>query len=207
MSSAGGSSPTGAAVGKSLDDLRRERGEGWQWARAQTDRCPQCGQHPAAMDRAVLGRELVGSAGSWRNFLLKADDTYLRTSPGPGIFSPIQYGAHVRDIVRVYGDRIVLMLEGENPVFPQFNPAEDVWDSYNRLDTEELADDLEAQARRLARILEDLRPEDWSRTMTRDGGSDGVFQFTVAGLASYAVHEAHHHLLDADGTLKPGMSS
>ena len=43
--------------------------------------------------------------------------------------------------------------------------------------------------------------------MTRDGGSDGVYQFTVAGLASYAVHESHHHLLDADGTLQPTVST
>ena len=43
------------------------------------------------------------------------------------------------------------------------------------------------------------------RTMTRDGGGDGVYQFTVAGLASYAVHESHHHLLDAKGTLKPTL--
>jgi hypothetical protein len=67
----------------------------------------------------------------------------------------------------------------------------------------ELADDIEAQARRLAGILDSLEPEDWSRRMIRDGGSDGVFEFTVLGLANYAVHESHHHLLDADGTLKP----
>ena len=45
--------------------------------------------------------------------------------------------------------------------------------------------------------------------MIRDGGSDGVYEFTVAGLASYAVHESQHHLQDANGTLKigPGSSS
>ena len=43
--------------------------------------------------------------------------------------------------------------------------------------------------------------------MIRDGGADGVYKFTVAGLASYAVHEAHHHLLDADGTLPPTITA
>jgi hypothetical protein len=93
------------------------------------------------------------------------------------------------------------MLEENDPVFPQFNPDESVWDGYNRLVRVELADDLEAQARRLATILDGLQPAQWSLTMTRDGGTDGVYTFTVAGLASYAVHEAHHHLLDANGTL------
>ena len=170
---------------------------------AQTDRCPQCGKHPAAMERASLGGQLIESAGAWRTFLLGADDASLRTSPGPGIFSPIQYGAHVRDIQGVYGDRILLMLEQDNPVFPQFNPEEEEWENFNRLEADSLADGIEAQARRLAGILERLQPQDWDRTMTRDGGRDGVHQFTVAGLASYAVHESHHHLLDANGTLQP----
>jgi hypothetical protein len=191
---------------KTFDDLRRERGEGWQWARAQTDQCPQCGLQPGSMEHALLGGRLLELAGSWRAFLLEADDTYLRTNPGPAVFSPLQYGAHVRDIQRVYGDRILLMLEEDDPVFPQFNPDEDAWNGYNRLDPGELADAIEAQARRLAGILDGLQPDDWSRTMTRDGGHDGVYQFTVAGLASYAVHESHHHLLDANGTLKPTLS-
>jgi hypothetical protein len=195
--------PAEGSRSKTLDDLRRERGEGWQWARAQTDQCPQCGLHPAAMDQAVLGGQLMELAGSWRTFLLDADDTYLRANPAPGIFSPLQYGAHVRDIQRVYGDRILLMLEEDDPVFPQFNPDEDAWNGYNQLDPAALADEIEAQASRLAGILAQLQSDDWARTMTRDGGSDGVYQFTVAGLASYAVHESHHHLLDANGTLKP----
>ena len=200
---ASGRVPAGPSRPKTLDDLRRERGEGWQWARAQTDRCPQCGHHPAAFDRADLGGQLMELAASWRTFLLDADDHYLRTNPAPGIFSPLQYGAHVRDIQRVYGDRILLMLEEDDPVFPQFNPDEEAWNGYNRLDPGVLADDIETQASRLAGILDQLEVGDWSRTMTRDGGHDGVYQFTVAGLANYAVHESHHHLLDANGTLKP----
>ena len=195
--------PAGPSRPKTLDDLRRERGEGWQWARAQTERGPQCGHHPAAFDRADLGGQLMELAASWRTFLLDADDHYLRTNPAPGIFSPLQYGAHVRDIQRVYGDRILLMLEEDDPVFPQFNPDEEAWNGYNRLDPGVLADDIEKQAGRLAGILDQLEVGDWSRTMTRDGGHDGVYQFTVAGLANYAVHESHHHLLDANGTLKP----
>jgi hypothetical protein len=190
-----------------LDDLRRQRGEGWQWARAQTDRCPQCGHHPACMERSTLGAQLMESAGEWRAFLVQTDEASLRVIPAPGIFSPLQYGAHVRDILQVYGDRILIMLEEDDPVFPQFNPDETAWDGYNRLDPEALADDIEAQAGRLSTILDQLEPTQWSLTMVRDGGSDGVYTFTVAGLASYAVHEAHHHLLDANGTLPPNITA
>jgi hypothetical protein len=203
-----GESAHGGQTGrKTLDDLRRERGEGWQWARAQTDRCPQCGHHPAAMEHDALGPALIEQAALWRTFLVDADDAFLRSNPAPGVFSPIQYAAHVRDIQRVYGDRILLMLREDDPVFAQFNPDENAWNGYNELDRLALADDLDAQARRLAAILDDLEPADWSRTMTRDGGRDGVYEFTVAGLASYAVHESHHHLLDANGTIRPTVST
>jgi hypothetical protein len=201
------SSPDESRARKTLDDLRRERGEGWQWARAQTEQCPQCGLHPGAMEQAQLGGVLLESAAQWRDFLVTADDTYLRAIPGPGIFSPIQYGAHVRDIQRVYGDRILLMLQEDSPVFPQFNPDEGEWGEFNRLDVVDLADGIEAHAQRLARILAGLEPEDWSRTMIRDGGTDGVYEFTVAGLASYAVHESQHHLQDAKGTLQATPNS
>ena len=188
----------------SLDDLRRARGEGWEWPRAATDECPQCGMHPGAQPPETLGAMAVELAADWREFLMAADDEYLRTNPEPGVFSPIQYGAHVRDILRVYGDRVLLAVAEDDPEVPTFHPSDEEWAAYNALDRGVLASDLEAQADRLEAILDGLDDDAWSRTVTRAAlvaGTDGVYRFTVAGIASYAVHEAHHHLLDADGTL------
>ncbi len=117
------------------------------------------------------------------------------------MFSPLQYGAHVRDIVRVYGDRIELAIAEDNPTFPQFSPSSEVFEAYNTMAVAELASDLDAQARRLATIVGNLHDDQWERTLVRDGGTDGVFTFTVHGQACYALHESHHHLLDANGTL------
>ncbi|MBO0727770.1 MAG: DinB family protein [Acidimicrobiaceae bacterium] len=140
-------------------------------------------------------------AADWRAFLIGADDTYLRTNPEPGVFSPIQYAAHVRDIVGLYGDRVLLAIAENNPTVFSFMPAEEVWDSYNRLPVELLADDLEARARRMAAMFDDLRPSDWSRTVFRDGTKEERAEFTVLGLMAYSAHESYHHLLDAKGTL------
>ncbi|MGO8862930.1 MAG: DinB family protein [Acidimicrobiales bacterium] len=191
----------------SLEDLRRMRGEGWQWARTQTEPCPQCGLHPGAESPPSLGPRLVELAEAWREFLVSADDAYLRTNPEPGVFSPMQYAAHVRDILGAYGDRVILVMAEDEPTVPQLNPNSEEWEAYNRLDAEELADDLEAQAARLAELLAGLDDESWRRTFVRDGGQDGIVRYDLAGLASYAVHEAHHHLLDADGTLPVGGGS
>lgn len=192
------------ATEPTLDDLRRARGEGWQWARTQTDACPQCGLHPGKKAPPSLGPELIALAGQWRAFLLSADETYLRTNPEPGVFSPLQYGAHVRDILKAYGDRVVLALAEDDPRVPQLSPSDDQWKAYNDVAPSVLADDLEAQAVRLADLLGGLSDEGWHRTFVRDGGKDGVVRYDLAGLAAYAVHEAHHHLLDANGTLPVG---
>jgi DinB superfamily len=191
-------------VQPNLEDLRRLRGEGWQWARTQTEACPQCGLHPGAQPTASLGPSLLKLAQLWRQFLVSADDSYLRSNPEPGVFSPIQYAAHVRDILRAYADRVILVMAEDEPTVPQLNPTSEDWEAYNRLDAGQLADDLVAQAARLVELLAELTDEGWRRTFIRDGGRDGVVRYDLAGLASYAVHEAHHHLLDADGTLSVG---
>jgi hypothetical protein len=95
---------------------------------------------------------------------------------------------------------LVAMSEA-TPSFASFNPPDDVWADYNRIGREELADDLQSQAQRLADIVREMDSSGWARTVVSDRGVDGVYTFTVAGLACCAVHEARHHLLDANGTL------
>lgn len=172
-------------------------GEGWQWTRIQTDRCPQCGLHPAADPPASLGRTALVAAADWRVFLAEANRVRLRTSPRPGVWSPLQYGAHSRDMLQVFGDRILLAVAEDNPVVPWFDPGPESWAHYNQLDPAELAGEMEASAERLASIVAERTESDWHRTARRDG----VDQFTVAGLTCFAVHEVQHHLLDADGSI------
>jgi hypothetical protein len=107
----------------------------------------------------------------------------------------------------VYGDRMVLGVEQDGPTVPIFNPSQEVFESYNRLDPEELAADLGAQAQRLAEIIEKMDPSAWTRIVINDRGQYGVYTFTISGLACNAVHEVHHHLLDAKGTLGSSAST
>jgi hypothetical protein len=184
-----------------FERLRRDRGEGWQWHRIQTEACPQCGDNPAALPVESLGPLAVERAAAWRDFLEHADDAYVRHIPEPGVFSPLQYAAHVRDILRVYTERIVLGLEQDAPTVPIFQPPQEVWEEYNRSDVNELAADIEARARRLEEVGANMDQAAWSRIVVNDRGVYGVYTFTLAGLARNAVHEAHHHLLDAKGSL------
>jgi hypothetical protein len=101
---------------------------------------------------------------------------------------------------------MLLGIEQDSPTVPIFNPPQEVFESYNELDPAELAADLEAQAKRLASTVENMDPSAWSRIVINDRGQYGVYTFTIAGLACNAVHEAHHHLLDAKGTLGSSAS-
>ena len=187
-----------------FEKLRAARGEGWQWARIQEEPCPQCGFHPADMEPEALGPRVVELAGKWHPFLVGADDGFLRHSPDPGVFSPMQYGAHVSGTLRVASERLELGLEKEAPTVPLFNPGQEEWARYNELDARELADELEGNASRVAEALGRLEGSQWSRTVINDRGQYGVYTFTLAGIGRNVVHECHHHLLDAKGTLALG---
>jgi hypothetical protein len=171
--------------------------EGWEWTLIQSLPCPQCGHHPVGASPSALGPMAIECASAWSAFLLGADDASLRGHPAPDVWSPIQYAAHSRDMLRVFGDRILLAVAEDDPVVPWFDPGPEGWSAYDRLGAAGVAADIRAEASRFASVLADLVDGAWSRPARRDG----VDRFTVAGLACFAVHEAHHHLLDANGTL------
>jgi hypothetical protein len=178
--------------------MAQRPGEGWDWVLVQNAACPQCGYNAAAVPTGSLGEAGSTEAAEWRRFLSDVDLGYLKTSPRAGVWSPAQYAAHVRDMFAVFGDRVLLAVAEDDPVVPWFEPSEAEWVAFNELTPAELAEGIEAQARRMAAVLAGLQGSDWDRTARRDGTDS----FTVAGLARFAVHEAHHHLLDASGALR-----
>ena len=187
-----------------FEKLRATRGEGWQWTRIQEESCPQCGLNPAEMEPEELGPRVVELAGKWRAFLVGSDDAFLRHSPEPGVFSPLQYGAHVSGMLRVASERLELGLVQEAPTVPMFNPGQDEWARYNQLDVQELADELESNASRVTDVLGRLNASQWDRTVINDRGQYGTYTYTLVGIGRNVVHESHHHLLDAKGTLALG---
>jgi len=175
----------------------RDAPEAWEWERIQSEACPQCGLDPARLPVGTLGANTVEAAARWREFLESADPGTLRRSAGPEVWTPLQYAFHVRDMLIVFGERIDLACREDDPAVPWFDPGDDAWRVYNEAEAASAVAAIERAADRFSLILGSRHPNDWTRTVRRDG----VDQFTVAGLGCFGLHEVHHHLLDANGRL------
>lgn len=171
------------------------RAEGWDWPRVQAEACPQCGLNPSMLQAPALVRAVLVETSSWQCFLADMPDDQLRTSPRSGTWTPIQYAVHVRDMLTVYRARMLHALQETDPLLASFEPSQDVWMQYNQMPALAVGAELEQSARALIEVLYRHPGPAWCRPAHRDDGA----RFTVLGMARFALHETHHHLLDASG--------
>jgi hypothetical protein len=103
----------------------------------------------------------------------------------------------VRDVLRLYEQRLTLMLTQDGPEFPNWDQdATAAADRYGEQDPAAVARDLADAAEVIAAHFGSLAPGQWQRTGSR---SDGA-RFTVESFARYLVHDPVHHLYDVTGT-------
>lgn len=161
----------------------------WTWV---LDRpCPQCG--------ADVGELTVAEIADLNRQIAEGFATALRTRsdvgvrPAPQTWSPLEYGAHVRDVFRLFDARLKLMLAEDDPLFANWNPNEtQEAERYDLLDPHTVADELVADAERLAGRFESLTADQLDRVGRRSDGAE----FTVLSFARYEIHDPIHHLWD-----------
>lgn len=99
----------------------------------------------------------------------------------------------MRDVYRLYLERLELMLGDDAPVFANWDQdVTAITDRYDLQDPRVVADELVSAAEALASRFDDVRGEQWQRTGFR---SDGA-AFTIDSFARYLVHDPVHHLVD-----------
>lgn len=109
---------------------------------------------------------------------------------------PLEYGCHVRDVLRLYDYRLRLMLTQEGPQYPNWDQdATALTDHYDQQTPSVVADELATAAETIAAQFDSLAADQWERTGSR---SDGA-HFTVETFGRYFVHDAVHHLYDVTG--------
>lgn len=149
--------------------------------------CPECGFDPD-LDVAATGERVRATVDRWVAVL---ERPRLTERPRPGTWSPLEYACHVRDLCRVFRERLRLMLDEEDPVFPDWDQdAAAVQERYNEQDPYEASGEIAQELRATADAFDAVSGEQWARTGRRGDGKE----FTVAGFAVYFRHDVEHHL-------------
>lgn len=156
--------------------------------------CPECGFDTNSFARDDVAGMILANAASWQDVLTSSGD--VRTRPEPDKWSPLEYACHVRDVLRIYDQRLELMLTKDDPAFENWDQdATAVIECYGAQDPAPVAERLTEQARILAARFSTVSGGQWHRTGTR---SDGA-HFTIESFARYFIHDPIHHLYDATG--------
>jgi hypothetical protein len=163
----------------------------WTWVLAQ--RCPECGFTAADVDVADIGGTVRDLASRWVSALHRTD---ARDRPAPTTWSTLEYGAHVRDVLRIFDGRLELLLTQDDPQFENWDQdATALADRYDLQDPRVVADELAAAADVIADRFDAVTGAQWDRTGRRSNGSE----FTVQTLGQYFLHDVVHHLHDVRG--------
>ncbi len=163
-------------------------GKDWTWVLQRP--CPECGQDTRTIDPADVAGLVRANAEEWADVLR---DAGVRVRPQPGRWSPLEYACHVRDVFRLYDQRLERMVTEDDPLYPDWDQdATAVEDRYSEQRPATVAAELREAAAALATRFDRVGGEQWQRPGRR---SDGA-RFTVATFARYLVHDAVHHLHD-----------
>jgi hypothetical protein len=163
----------------------------WTWVLERP--CPECGFDTSGFPVEAVPGMILANAAAWQPPLA---GNHARTRPEPGKWSPLEYGCHVRDVFRLFDQRLELMLSQDDPRFPNWDQDETaVADRYAEQDPAEVAAALRRAAFTIASRFEGVTGGQWRRTGSR---SDGA-RFTVETFARYLMHDPVHHLYDVTG--------
>jgi DinB superfamily len=162
----------------------------WTWVLDRA--CPECGYDSAAVARQEIAPAIVDNAAQWRSVLADSDH-HLRFRPRADRWSPLEYACHVRDVFRLYDQRLHLMLDEDNPTFANWDQDETaVTERYREQDPATVEAELVAAAGTLAASFAAVSDARWERRGHRSDGAD----FSVESFARYMIHDPIHHLYD-----------
>lgn len=189
--------------GSAASDGRPGTGDdAWYRLVAEGERCAGCGFAFRELPARALGAEARDVVHEFGRILLAADDDAVRRRPAADSWSALEYGVHVRDVLRVFADRIVLTLAQDHPELAWWDHEAAIDDGMaNESDVSAVADDMGRNASHLSEALRRVTEDDWDRSATRTGPDGTVERFTIELLARYALHEAYHHRHDAEQLL------
>ncbi len=164
----------------------------WTWV---VDRpCRDCGFDPADVEPGGLVDLLHENTRGWYDKLADAD---FAVRPAPHVWSRLEYACHVRDVHRLFAERVRLMLDQDAPTFASWDQDATAREEvYGEQDPGTVGAELVERAAEASAVYSSVEGEQWQRTGRRSNGS----AFTVASIGRYHLHDVVHHLWDVEIT-------
>jgi hypothetical protein len=160
----------------------------WTWT--LHERCPECGFVAADVDAGEVAGLVTAFTAPWPAVLGRPD---AARRPAPSTWSPLEYACHVRDVCRLFEQRLGLMLALDAPTFDNWDQDETaVADRYGAQDPATVAAEVTDAGASFAAAYAQVPSDGWGRTGIRSNGSE----FTVLTLGQYGLHDLRHHLQD-----------
>jgi hypothetical protein len=157
--------------------------------------CTECGHDFATLGHSQVIAGVTSLADRLREVLVSTPRERLSERSEPVIWSPLEYGCHVRDVLRFQRERVLAAQAQDRPVFESMRRDERaVEERYNEQDPQVVAGDLTAAATLLTKELAALDERAWARM--------GIYPWpapearTVEWVARRSAHELAHHLFD-----------
>jgi hypothetical protein len=152
-------------------------------------------------EATVAGPAIVAGVTELATLLRDADrPADLSTRHLPEQWSPLEYGCHVRDVLLVQRERVLLARRVECPAFEPMGRDERVeHDGYADQDPADVARQLTDAANLFANVLARLDERAWERTV--------IYSYPVPSerslrwVAVHTWHEVRHHLQDVRAQL------
>jgi hypothetical protein len=164
------------------------------------DSCAQCGFEYDLGDAGSAGPALVAGAARFTS-ILEADPSDLRRRPRADVWSPLEYACHVRDVLLVQRERVLMARRSDRPTFEPMGRDERVeHDGYALQDPESVARQMTDAAAMFANVLARLGEADWDRIVVY--GYPARTERSLRWVAVHTVHEMRHHLDDV--SRRPG---
>lgn len=163
--------------------------------------CQECGYDWESLGRGQILLAVASLADEHSLLLTSVAGERLRDHPRPASWSPLEYGCHVRDVLRFQRERVALAQAEETPLFTSMRRDERaVEERYNDQDPLVVADEITAAARQLTEVLRALDDKGWLRTGIYPWPAPAVR--TVEWIGRLTAHELTHHLFDARRLLR-----
>ncbi len=163
----------------------------WTWTLTRT--CPECGFDAAAIERVAIPALIRDAVSRFPDVLARADAT---ERPSAQTWSALEYACHVRDVCRVFTERVELIQGEDHPHFPNWDQdATALEQHYAAQDPQVVSVELAASGEAAAVAFTHVRNDEWERAGLRSNGSE----FTVESLGRYFLHDLFHHVWDIKG--------